>query len=331
MSVIMLVLGIVTIATGVVTVGLGIPNNEFGLGNTLIIAGTSAIAGGLVVVGLAGVILQLTRLSAMLKAHPLSKPVEPLEPATSSIARSGASKLPFPLKSRGDASGRKRQVAEPSYSESADSPEHASLDRSRLGFAAPSRNGGEPPLVEDAEDVPLSPRPPRWPPAAPLSAEAEADREARPPRPSSPRPLRPTFRPESGRIPSGRPVSEDALRPRPAGGADTTNGFDAAWSDDTRPQRQSAGDAGGHGQGYELGRDVPGAAPRARGHAETSRRDEPPLRSSELAPVTILKSGVVDGMAYTLYTDGSIEAELAQGVVRFGSIEELRNHLEKSS
>ncbi|HWV51207.1 hypothetical protein [Pseudorhodoplanes sp.] len=44
---------------------------------------------------------------------------------------------------------------------------------------------------------------------------------------------------------------------------------------------------------------------------------------------TVLKSGIVDGMAYTLYTDGSIEAELAQGVVRFGSIEELRNHLEK--
>jgi hypothetical protein len=59
---------------------------------------------------------------------------------------------------------------------------------------------------------------------------------------------------------------------------------------------------------------------------------------SEAAPAggraeaaTVLKSGVVDGMAYTLYTDGSIEAELAQGVVRFGSIEELRNHLEKSS
>lgn len=47
--------------------------------------------------------------------------------------------------------------------------------------------------------------------------------------------------------------------------------------------------------------------------------------------VTVLKSGVVDGMAYTLYSDGSIEAELPQGVVRFGSIEELRNHLEKSA
>ena len=51
---------------------------------------------------------------------------------------------------------------------------------------------------------------------------------------------------------------------------------------------------------------------------------------AEPVAVSILKSGVVDGMAYTLYTDGSIEAELAQGVVRFASIEELRNHLENS-
>lgn len=44
--------------------------------------------------------------------------------------------------------------------------------------------------------------------------------------------------------------------------------------------------------------------------------------------VSILKSGVVDGMAYTLYSDGSIEAELPQGTMRFNSIEELRQHLE---
>ena len=46
--------------------------------------------------------------------------------------------------------------------------------------------------------------------------------------------------------------------------------------------------------------------------------------------VSILKSGVVDGMAYTLYSDGSIEAQLPQGTVRFGSITELRNHLERN-
>jgi hypothetical protein len=46
---------------------------------------------------------------------------------------------------------------------------------------------------------------------------------------------------------------------------------------------------------------------------------------------TILKSGVVDGMAYTLYTDGSIEAKLPQGTVRFGSVAELRAHIESNS
>jgi hypothetical protein len=57
----------------------------------------------------------------------------------------------------------------------------------------------------------------------------------------------------------------------------------------------------------------------------------PELRPSEPKPhtVAILKSGVVDGMGYTLYVDGSIEAELPQGTVRFASIQDLRAHLEK--
>jgi hypothetical protein len=47
-------------------------------------------------------------------------------------------------------------------------------------------------------------------------------------------------------------------------------------------------------------------------------------------PVSVLKSGVVDGMAYTLFSDGSIEAALPQGTLRFGSISELRQHIEQS-
>jgi hypothetical protein len=45
----------------------------------------------------------------------------------------------------------------------------------------------------------------------------------------------------------------------------------------------------------------------------------------------VLKSGVVDGMAYTLYADGSIEAKLPHGTVKFGSIAELRAHIESNS
>jgi hypothetical protein len=55
----------------------------------------------------------------------------------------------------------------------------------------------------------------------------------------------------------------------------------------------------------------------------------PPTRNDEPAPVTVLKSGVVDGMAYSLYSDGSIEAQMPEGMMRFASIDELRSHLDQ--
>jgi hypothetical protein len=54
----------------------------------------------------------------------------------------------------------------------------------------------------------------------------------------------------------------------------------------------------------------------------------PPVRAEPRAP-SILKSGVIDEMAYTLFTDGSIEAQMPDGTMRFASIDELRQHLEK--
>lgn len=62
-----------------------------------------------------------------------------------------------------------------------------------------------------------------------------------------------------------------------------------------------------------------------------------PVQQAEETPESlkerpaVLKSGVVDGMGYTLYVDGSIEAELPQGTLRFASINELREHLEQNS
>jgi hypothetical protein len=51
--------------------------------------------------------------------------------------------------------------------------------------------------------------------------------------------------------------------------------------------------------------------------------------ASDQPPVTVLKSGVVDGMAYSLYSDGSIEAQMPEGMMRFASIDELRAHLDQ--
>jgi hypothetical protein len=54
-----------------------------------------------------------------------------------------------------------------------------------------------------------------------------------------------------------------------------------------------------------------------------------PAHSEDQPEVTVLKSGVVDGMAYSLYSDGSIEAQMPEGMMRFASIDELRAHLDQ--
>ncbi|MBR1127045.1 DUF308 domain-containing protein [Bradyrhizobium iriomotense] len=56
-----------------------------------------------------------------------------------------------------------------------------------------------------------------------------------------------------------------------------------------------------------------------------------PEPAVEQPPVTVLKSGIVDGMAYSLYSDGSIEAQMPEGMMRFASIDELRAHLDQRS
>ena len=45
------------------------------------------------------------------------------------------------------------------------------------------------------------------------------------------------------------------------------------------------------------------------------------------AGATVYRSGVIDGMAYSLFMDGSIEAELPTGRVKFATIDELQQYL----
>jgi hypothetical protein len=71
------------------------------------------------------------------------------------------------------------------------------------------------------------------------------------------------------------------------------------------------------------------AKPELSSHDTVSRRRE--AEPQKARSPAVLRSGVVDGMGYTLYVDGSIEAELPQGTLRFASINELRSHLAKKS
>jgi hypothetical protein len=62
-------------------------------------------------------------------------------------------------------------------------------------------------------------------------------------------------------------------------------------------------------------------------------RPAPPPAQKPAAPqngtaaTTVYRSGVIDGMAYSLFMDGSIEAELPTGRARFGTIDELQKYL----
>ena len=307
MSFVLLMLGTVITAVGIVMIGFGIPINEFSLGNTLIIAGTTACVGGLIVTGLGAAIRQLNRIAESQTSRPALRPSrvsEAPDPVVAAPARptGPSARPPFPPRPRNS------PVA------------GGGLDRARPAFPVGSRNDFAPPMVDENEDVPLSPSPlapPRLPPQLPPSS-TEPALEMRPSRSSDARPARPAG--EGARKPahdSVAPASERATeRPQP-------EGFDTVWPADSRAPREAREDF------VHPPRAEPAPQPRSNGE-QAPRPELSHPRIAEPVAVSILKSGVVDGMAYTLYTDGSIEAELAQGVVRFASIEELRNHLEKS-
>jgi hypothetical protein len=64
----------------------------------------------------------------------------------------------------------------------------------------------------------------------------------------------------------------------------------------------------------------------AQRQADYTRRAER-VPGEEARTAAIVKSGVVDGTAYTVYADGSVDANLPGGTARFNSIVELRAHI----
>jgi hypothetical protein len=96
--------------------------------------------------------------------------------------------------------------------------------------------------------------------------------------------------------------------------------FDDAWP---KPDRMRPPEP-------PMPRRPPPRSPSAFEPAPPAPAPEPPP-PAEQPPVTVLKSGIVDGMAYSLYSDGSIEAQMPEGMMRFASIDELRAHLDQRS
>ncbi|MDB5584668.1 MAG: hypothetical protein JWR80_9844 [Bradyrhizobium sp.] len=112
------------------------------------------------------------------------------------------------------------------------------------------------------------------------------------------------------------PVVEPAEAPPPAS-------FEDAW-----PKSERAGKGEMPMPPLRRSGRAPSTFTESNGDAAEAERF-PPAARNEAPPVTVLKSGVVDGMAYSLYSDGSIEAQMPEGMMRFASIDELRSHLDQ--
>src|SRR5262245_9215061 len=166
-----------------------------------------------------------------------------------------------------------------------------------VSAAAPATSGVAAPVVDVAPVLPPEPR------IAASDRPARMERPAATEAPSVPAPDKPESKT------AAVPVEEPLAEPSPPT-APPPHALDAI-----RP-----------GEPLDAGRAAYSAV--AAAVIETPR---PEQQHAEPAPpepqVRIFKSGVIDGMAYTLYTDGSIEAELAEGTVKFASIDELRAYL----
>jgi hypothetical protein len=130
------------------------------------------------------------------------------------------------------------------------------------------------------------------------------------------RPLARPGEPAAGDLRAPPPAAPEAGEVPPASFEDAWPKPDRARSPEVPPQRRAS-------------RLAP-AESTAGAVAERPAPPAPPPPPADPAPtVTVLKSGVVDGMAYSLYSDGSIEAQMPEGMMRFASIDELRAHLDQ--
>lgn len=108
-------------------------------------------------------------------------------------------------------------------------------------------------------------------------------------------------------IPSSEPEVEPEARSEPH------PSFTNTWPRGERPPRPDL---------TASRRDATLASPR-----QADRISSP---GQSMSVATVVKSGTVDGMAYSLYSDGSIEAQMPEGMMRFASIEQLRTHIDRT-
>lgn len=296
MALALMIAGIVAVVAGLLTVVWGITLKEFSLGSTLITSGTIGVCSGMLLLGLHAVVQELKTIARRLAGStaPSDVRVRPVLPAGIATAT-----VPMP-----DAVAAEVPKVEPALPPSTGAPPPWQDE-------AVARTRAEAPPVPE---VPAPPPPPEPPRRRNLLFESTSRKE------------RERAEAKTVDVPAGaEPRPAPAPPAVPAEPAPAS--FDDAWPkpDRARPLEAS------------VARRPPPPPPRAPSEPVAAPPAPPPPPAPEPArpapaeqtAVTVLKSGVVDGMAYSLYSDGSIEAQMPEGMMRFASIDELRAHLDQ--
>ncbi len=365
MSVILLIIGIVVTGAGLAALGFGIPINEFTLGTTLITAGTTALCGGLLLIGLSAAVAELRRVGdLLLKGRPAGQPVR--RPESAGMVQAAA---PAPVPATAVAAapaGAAPPAFGPAHAPPAFAPASAPPPSAPPPSPAPAARS-VPPLAPrprlDAPGPDVRRGEPQGAPAASVDVSAAAIERLRTsiqrPRPD------PALMPEEEVVPlspnggpgaparraSLEPALEPRLTPADRRGVGTgeppvkTSRLDFLFRSRQAAPARTERPEPGRPADIPLARSAPADVAVQPRYQDTVARPAAPAPQPVSAPppmpqepaastpteqtMAILKSGVVDGMAYTLYADGSIEAKLPDGTVRFESIAELRAHIEK--
>jgi hypothetical protein len=292
-------LGAVITAAGLGSVASGVSIQDHTFDATNITPAVNAVIGGCIIIGLSFVVRALQRVERALTTRQmprLSRPIETAsgEPLTAQSAE--PARIPFPPKPKMPAFPQAVPAGSKPAAVAAKSPD---------SLLEPV------PLVVEEPDLSILPKPPVQP------EEGNGDLNHGPvSRPNGAAQVKTAQRLGVGVRPARKPLQPKdsifgTLWPKASVSAPIPEANLA-----TTPQAQAA---------------PPAPAQPSNGGDVATLQASPAEVREESAQVSILKSGVVEGMAYTLYSDGSIEAKLPGGTVRFGSITELRNHIEKNA
>jgi hypothetical protein len=294
---VLLVTGIGAFVAGFLVVVYGIQYKEFGFGNTLILTGTIGACTGMLMISLAMAVRELKKFA------PQPEAAEPAAP-----------RLP------------KRELQLPAHEDHADDDQSPAADR-------PLFSRDKPAAAQAGADVGT---PPPWQEEAlrdrARGGAAAATPAAKPEEPKRRNLLFSSTRRERERAEAAAAAEQEAAAPAAESAAPTPpKSFEDAWPQTERPRseaiRRAARAPSTFKEANEATKEAHEAAP---DEQLTPERYVPPTPAAAPADaVTVLKSGVVDGMAYSLYSDGSIEAQMPEGMMRFASIDELREHLDQ--